>query len=429
MKSLSKTAAICLISFIFISCSRTPEREIIHLLNKKYANLYVNEPQKREAITELKEFLKENHLSDQTYPKIQEYVHKISDGHVVLYRNNFMTLNTYVSGLTFIPGSPYVKSCESCTPAVTEGKYQILEINDIPLEKYLKAHANSVAASTTPARTFRTLRKLSENQTVSEIRLKLQSVDRTIVSTTLNWQQVAPGTHQCVSGERLNENTFKLNIYSLWCDDKTRPKETRNQVLERFKQEFDNVAQSINKDDLIVLDLRENGGGGDQEVEYVLNSFSDKPLFMYRYQYLAVHTSPFRKWLARLSIQPADIWAKEEFLYSNPQNKTAYQFLENKMITLVSEGCFSSCEGLASSLKLENRSLLLGSTTHGGAGDPIVFPIKNSDFSLNLPTCLAWQKDGNLFEGTGVEPNIKTTQKFTDILDSVLEESLKKVRE
>ena len=429
MNCLFKTVAICLISITAISCSRTPEREIIHLLNNKYANLYVNESQKREAINELKEFLKENHLSDQTYPKIQEYVHKISDGHVVLYRNNFMTQNAYVSGLNFIPGSPYVRSCESCTPAVPEGKFKILEINDIPLEKYLKAHASSVAASTPPARAFRVLRKLTENGVASEIRLKLQNVDRSLVSTTLNWQKVEPGTHKCVSGERLDEKTFKLNIHSLWCDDKTNLKETRHQVLMRFKQEFDNVAQSISKDDLIVLDLRENGGGGDQEVEYVLNSFSDKPLFMYRYQYLAAHTSQFKKWLARLSIQPANIWAEEEFLYSNPQNKTTYQFFENKMITLVSEGCFSSCEGLASSLKLENRSLLLGTRTHGGAGDPIVFPIKNSDFSLNLPTCLAWQKDGNLFEGTGVEPNIKTTQNFTNISDSVLEEGLKKIRE
>lgn len=429
MNCLFKTVAICLISIVSMSCSRTPEREIIHLLNKKYANLYVNEPQKREAIGELKEFLKDNHLSDQNYPKIQKYVYKISDGHVVLYRNNFMTENTYRSGLVFVSGSPYVKSCESCTPSVPEGKYQILEINDIPLEKYLKAHADSVAASTPPARKFRILRKLSESGIVSEMRLKLQSVDKSLVSTTLNWQKVTPGTHQCVSGKRLDEKTFKLNIYSLWCDDKNNLKETRHQVLDRFKQEFDNVAQSINKDDLIILDLRENGGGGDQEVEYVLNSFSDKPLFMYRYQYLAVHTSQFRKWLARLSIQPADIWGVEEFLYSNPQNKTTYQFVDNKMITLVSEGCFSSCEGLASSLKLENRSLLIGSTTHGGAGDPVVFPIKNSNFSLNIPTCLAWQKDGKLFEGTGVEPNIKMTQNFAETSDTVLEEGLKKVRE
>lgn len=429
MNSLFKTAAICLIFIISASCSRTPEREIIHLLSNKYSNLYVNEPQKREAINNLKEFLKENHLSDQTYPKIQEYVHRIKDGHVVLYRNDFMTKSTYESGLTFIPGSGYVMSCSTCTPAVTEGKYKIIEINDIPIEKYLKAHTDSVAASTPSARQFRILRTLSENHTPQEIRIKIQSVDKSVLTTSLNWQEAKPSTHRCVSGERLDEKTFKLNIYSLWCDDKSNLKETRNEILDRFKREFDNTAQNIRKDDFIILDLRENGGGGDQEVEYVLNSFSDKPLFMYRYKYLAVNTSLFKKWLARFSIHHADVWDKEEFLFTDPENRTTYQFVDNKMITLVSEGCFSSCEGLASSLKLENRSLLIGSTTHGGAGDPVVFPIKNSNFSLNIPTCLTWQKDGKLFEGTGVEPNIKMTQNFAETSDTVLEEGLKKVRE
>lgn len=429
MNSLLKTVAICLMSVVSISCSRTPEQEMIHLLRKKYANLYVNKDQKKAVIEELQTFLQENDLSDKNHLKIQEYIHKIGDGHVVLYHNNFLTLNNYESSLVFVPGSPYIKSCERCTPVIPEGKYQILEINDIPLGKYLKVHALSVAASTPPARDFRILRKLSQNNTASEVRLKLQSIDHSTVSTTLSWQKIELGTHQCVSGERIDEKTFKLNIYSLWCDDKANTKETRHQVLERFKQQFDNIAQNINKDDLIILDLRENGGGGDQEVEYVLNSLSDKSLFMYRYQYLATNTSQFNKWLARLSIQPTQIWSKEEFLFSNPIYKTTYQFAENKIITLVSEGCFSSCEGLASSLKFENRSLLLGSTTHGGAGDPIVFPIRNTNFSLNIPTCLAWQKDGSLFEGTGVTPNIKSTQNFLDVSDSILKEGLKKLRE
>ena len=101
-------------------------------------------------------------------------------------------------------------------------------------------------------------------------------------------------------------------------------------------------------------------------------------------------------------------------------------FFKNQVNVLISPGCFSSCEGLAAAFKNQRRAKLFGSQTHGGAGEPRFFPIGNTDYTINLPTCIAWQGNGELFEGVGITPDEKIEDKLELTGDGVLEAALKK---
>lgn len=94
------------------------------------------------------------------------------------------------------------------------------------------------------------------------------------------------------------------------------------------------------------------------------------------------------------------------------------------MAVITSAGCFSSCETIASVLKNEKRSKVIGSTTHGGSGDPLFFPIKGTHYSLNLPTCVNWQNPGVYYEGVGVKPDIIMHQNPNIAEDNLLKAAI-----
>lgn len=413
--------AIMFLLIVLSSCTMRPEDQLIKKLEERYANLYFNEEsQKRKAIDSLKDFFQKNALSDARLNDVHVLLNRINDGHVVLFDNRPEKNITYGSQLKFILGSMAVESCSNCEPVLEKDKYEILEVNQEGFLRHLENEKDSVAASTKWGRDYRISRLLVNKHSDNEVLIKVKSRAGKIVSTKIPFVKNSPSSPVCVSGERLQEGVFKLNVLSLWCDDPLNADHSRDQIFLNFKAQFDNVINQVSESDRIVIDLRENGGGGDREVEYVLNTFFEKPVFMYHYQYLRKTHPGKRKWLERLWPYEISLWAEDEYHYSDPSNRGEKALFKNKLVTLISPGCFSSCEGIASSLKFGERSKLIGETTHGGAGDPVIFPIKDTPFSINLPTCVVWQKDGSLFEGRGVNPDIVLSQDLKMANDNVL---------
>lgn len=419
-----------LLTFLFIhGCNQNPNSnsnfDLISLLNDHYANLYVNEKHKRSVLEDLEKLLETHELNDQNIPVISKILNRIGDGHVVIHKNSTRPPPMYESSLEFYPGSKEVKSCSDCSPQISSGKYRIIRVNQQNLNKYLQENSYTVPASTWWGRKYRILRSLSINESTPDIELKLRSSDGKTIRTKLNWTQNELKIKTCASGERLEENIYKLNVFSFWCDDPTNRDESRKIILQRFKDQFDQAVSQIKPDDSIVLDLRENGGGSDQEVEYVLNTFNEKSVFMYKFQHLNATTIGPKLWIHTYLPFFSSLWDSVGYIYSSiKRNPAKYHLYNNMMVTLVSAGCFSSCEGLASALKFENRSILVGSTTHGGAGDPVQMPIKGTQYSINLPSCIVWQKDDSLFEGRGVFPTFISIQSSTQLGDTVLEDAL-----
>ncbi|MBC7429479.1 MAG: hypothetical protein H7336_12750 [Bacteriovorax sp.] len=419
-----------LILFLLASCSRTPEQQLVSIIENKYANLYVNDKRhKREILANLNHYLKDHKLNDKNIKDITTKVHQINDGHVVLFDDRKEKNIIYASGINFIPGSLFIKSCAECSPALVEDKYEILEVNNLNLKDYLEAEKFSVAASTPWGRNYRVSHALRERSDNNEVTVKVKSSSGKLFSSKLIWHKQITIPPVCVSGERLQDNVFKLNIENLWCDDTTaKTPWGRDQIFANFKNQFDDSTSTIKPTDKIIIDLRDNGGGGDTEVEYVLNAFNEKSVFMYHYKYLKKTQPGKAKWLAKFWPVKLDLWAKDGFDFTNLKNKPAKTFFDNKVLTLISAGCFSSCETIASVLKLEKRSVLLGSRTHGGSGDPVIFPIKGTHYSINIPTCITWQENGRFYEGSGVHPDQEVLQRPLLKADNVLKTAIDQVQ-
>ena len=426
----NKLVSVFILLLSLTSCtSRTPEEWLVNHLEEKYANLYVNgEPAKRAVIQELKTYFVDHKLNDENIDEVKKIIHKIGDGHVVIFDDRKEKNLHYTSGIVFFPGSNFIKDCDSCKPALKSDVWQIEEINNISLHDYLEKNKYSVAASTPRARDFRVLRGLQENTWRPEISLKLKSMKGKIITTSVSWIDPVKSAPDCVRGVRINENTFKIIVSSLWCEDSSKGNQDRLQIYENFRNQFNQAINEATQSDRIILDLRENGGGGDYEVEYVLNAFFSKSVFMYHYKYLRKTEPGKRKHLEKYWPFKLDVWAKDEFQYTELSHKPKKQFYDNKVTTLISPGCFSSCETIASTLKLEKRSKLIGSLTHGGSGDPVIFSVTGTHYSINLPACVTWQENNEYFEGVGVAPDLTVSQNHNSLEDDVLNAAIDPVR-
>lgn len=417
-----------LICFLFIlsACSsKTPEDRLLNLLEEKYANYYINnETHKKSVVADLREFLKIHKLNDENINEIKKKLSKINDGHVVLSDDRVEKNNQYVSGLKFYIGTEIVESCEECNPNVPKDKYKILKVNDSSYQKFQHDFQNNIAASTPWGRQFRVSRLLQIKTDDRETILKLKSTTGKIITTKLQWKKEVLTPGACVSGERLAEDLFKIYIMDLWCDDSAETPWSRHQILENFEKHFDTVMAHARPTDRIILELRENGGGGDEEVEYVLNSFFEKSVLLYHFKYLRKTHPGGLKWIEKYSPFKLPLWSEDEFQYTKLKHRPKNTFYTNKVVVLTSAGCFSSCETIASVLKNEKRAKIIGSKTHGGSGDPLFFPIKGTHYSLNLPTCVNWQVPGVYYEGVGVSPDIVMYQNPKSLEDNLLKAAI-----
>jgi len=413
---MAKNIYLCLLLFALAAC-KTNEESLIQLIETQYANLTINHPgQKNTALNNLKTYFQTKSLSDDNLDEISAILNQFKDGHI--YISGTKSLPKLATSITFYPGANYIKSCEACTPKIPTGKYELVNVDGKKMDDWLNDNKYQVAASTEQGRHFRELRLLTfaDKQIAKSITVKNHMGK--LLESQLNWT-AAQSNDECVHGERLNDKTYLLLVKNFWCI-KANVNLSREATFERFKNLFDLAIKPITKDDHIILDLRENGGGADLEVEYLLNAFLRQSTYLYTYQHLLINAeSIWKRALAHLPFS-IHLWANKIKEFTHLENSPPDHFFDNKLTLLISAGCFSSCEVVAQALKYEKRALLWGERTHGGAGDPNLFPISNTGFFINLPTCHIWQKDGSLFEGVGVAPDIDYVSSFSLVGDDLL---------
>lgn len=398
---------------ILFSCTKEQEKSIQSLLKENYANLELNNFEHKTKVIENLSRL--NNLQE-----IILELNQLNDGHVFVVSKNSKALN-YFTDLEFIPGTNIIASCqESCRPSLL-GKYKIVKIDSLSPEEFYLQNSKYVFASTEWGRRHRTFQLLQESR--DKIQHKIEVVDIKGKKSQVVLQNLAEKIEnkKCVFGKRLDEKTFYLNINSFWCDLNGRLTEEKN-ILQRFSDEWNEQIKKINDQDRIVLDLRENNGGGDHEVMYVLNTFFDKKIHMYRYQYLRSNITSKREMFKNLFVRKDSKWGKVEDDYSSDKFTPIKKLIKNEIRVLTSPGCFSSCEGIVGMLKINQRAIVYGLKTHGGAGDPKFFKVKNSDWMINIPTLKVWLANGDQIEGIGVSPNIEMRDQFKLSSDEVLEQ-------
>jgi len=145
----------------------------------------------------------------------------------------------------------------------------------------------------------------------------------------------------------------------------------------------------LSNSDALIIDLRENGGGSPEMVQFLCSYFLENP----------------RKHL-------------NSFYYKEKDKTTqywSYTYLPGKRLDkvdlylLTSKNTFSAAEEFSYNLKHMKRATVIGETTGGGAHDN-KFVILNDNFEMNLPFARAVNPITKTnWEGVGVEPDVEVT--------------------
>lgn len=145
----------------------------------------------------------------------------------------------------------------------------------------------------------------------------------------------------------------------------------------------------LSNTDALIIDLRDNGGGSPSLIQLMTSYFFEEPR----------HLNSF---YIREGDQTHQFWT----LPYVPGNKLT----QTALYILTSENTFSGAEEFTYNLKTMERATVVGETTGGGA-HPVSPYLLNDNFTISIPFGRAINPiTGTNWEGTGIEPHIKTTR-------------------
>lgn len=345
---------------------KNEEAVLLDTLEKKYANIEVNKSHKLQVIASIAALSKDKKIRDH-FALYQSLIQKMGDAHLTLKELEEKPQVAFQVELK-IQKKAYAK-----IPGEVQFK-EILKIDSEPVKSWVKNHSHLVSASSGHGKRYRTLKLIeSRDEGTLEVR-QLSLAD----GTTLEIEKLnKPKKPPCISGFPYDENNYVLKVSSFWCEEGSTK---RSDIFNNFKNALERQVETASSYKKIILDLRDNGGGADDEVRYLLGHLVSKKVFLYSYQF-----SGKKK--------------VTEFIDRLPMT------LGNKpIVVLINGGCFSACEVVAGVLKDAENRQLVGERTHGGAGDPL--KVKFSNSVLTYPSCLVWRQNGSLYEGVGVMPTV-----------------------
>ena len=234
---------------------------------------------------------------------------------------------------------------------------------------------------------------------------------------------------ECVSQEEAS-----LKISSFWCeyDDK----DNRSAIKNRFAQSFITSLEksleqlSINDSHQLIIDLRGNGGGGDEEMELALFPFINKGDYLYDYQFKFL-TSPH--FFPRLITKVTDLIGGKEIISRYWDKRRSYYFefkkeqwsldilkklrklkqeVDNRKLeiqVIVDSQTGSASELFASILVDKQKASLKGTQSKGSAGAPTQYTLiegnsKQEAIVIAIPAVRLWRINGEVIEGVGLKP-------------------------
>jgi len=158
----------------------------------------------------------------------------------------------------------------------------------------------------------------------------------------------------------------------------------------------DDAMKQLAGADAIIIDLRNNGGGSPDMVQYLCSYFFDKKIHL-------------NSLYSRSDNATREFWTREVDGKKLP---------DIPLFILTSQKTFSGAEEFSYNMQTQKRAVLVGETTGGGANPGGVFPV-NEQLNIFIPTGTAINPVTKTnWEGTGVKPDIFVTA------DKALEQTL-----
>ena len=104
---------------------------------------------------------------------------------------------------------------------------------------------------------------------------------------------------------------------------------------------------------------------------------------------------------------------------------------EKPFVVLLDSACFSATDIFLGAFKGHRGATLVGSPSGGGSGRKETYRLANSGIEVELSSMASFQADGTLYDGRGVEPDVRLDPQPGDFVgrgDSVLDEAIRRLR-
>jgi carboxyl-terminal processing protease len=164
---------------------------------------------------------------------------------------------------------------------------------------------------------------------------------------------------------------------------------------------IDIILQQFRNTEGLLIDVRGNSGGNSVNAEAVAGRFADdeRIYWMYRSKN-GPGKSDFSTWID-VSVKP----------------QGGYQY-RKPVVVLTSRATCSSAELFVLAMKGFPQVTIVGDTTGGGVGNPILRELPNG-WTYRLSTAIAATAEGYIIEGMGVPPDIAVQTSIADSLSGI----------
>lgn len=171
----------------------------------------------------------------------------------------------------------------------------------------------------------------------------------------------------------------------------------------------DQALESLGAVPGLIVDIRSNGGGSDDESEAAAGRFIDRRAHYRTHRYKA---GPGH-----------DDFGPETRDFIEPEGRRRY---DGPLAILQNRGTFSAAEDFVLAMRVRPNVTFVGDSTGGGAGNPIGRELPNGWF-LRVSRWQAWAADGTWYEGIGLAPDVLqdiTPEDLAAGRDAILERAM-----
>lgn len=262
---------------------------------------------------------------------------------------------------------------------------EILKIDDREVHEYVRTEVMPFQSSSTPqdlnVRAYKYA--LLSGDSEQPVTLKLKDRDGHHTEMSVSRSEYGDERYPSINSFKIIEGKFgyfKTNSFS------------SRETVEFFKS----IIHKLNHLDSLIIDIRNNGGGSSNVGFEILSYLTKKTL--------VGSTSFARK---NLSVERA--WGNNSTLWKNLGSSTFSSndkhTFQKPVIVLAGAETFSAAEDFLVAFKQSDRGLIIGETTGGSSGQPLVFSLPGGGTAR---VCVKRDKyqSGEDWVGVGISPDI-----------------------